>query len=186
MWQCSKCGNSVEDNFDTCWSCGTSPDGVEDLAFTPENGANDEPVVQGESLLTGVQTPSEVTTGSKTTESQSDPGWSEAGLAALLLRLLGVYFTACAIIYGAEEAVRLLLASRELGLDFVLPKHWTYLTYLVAELTVGLYLLFGGRWVYEKVLTPIAQNPMKNPSDGTDEDRSCSVQDDKPANNKAE
>ena len=33
MWQCAKCGESVEDSFDVCWSCGTSSDGVEDPSF---------------------------------------------------------------------------------------------------------------------------------------------------------
>ena len=30
MWLCSKCGESIEDTFDTCWKCGTSWDGVKD------------------------------------------------------------------------------------------------------------------------------------------------------------
>ena len=33
MWRCSKCSESVEDNFDVCWNCGTSTEGVEDAAF---------------------------------------------------------------------------------------------------------------------------------------------------------
>lgn len=33
MWYCGKCRESVEDSFDVCWNCGTSKDGVEDLAF---------------------------------------------------------------------------------------------------------------------------------------------------------
>ena len=182
MWQCSKCGKSVEDDFDICWSCDTSRDGVEDPTFRSEDGANGGPMAQGKKTLTGVQKPSELTAGSKTTDSQSDPGWSEAGLAALLLRLLGVYFTAWAIIHGAEEAMRLFLASRDFGLNSVLPKRWTYLTYLVAELAVGIYLLVGGRWVYEKVLTPIAENPMKSTFDKTDEDSSCPVKEDNSQN----
>ncbi len=36
MWECKKCGESVEDTFDVCWKCGTSMDGVEDLSFRPE------------------------------------------------------------------------------------------------------------------------------------------------------
>ena len=33
MWTCSKCGERVEDDFEVCWSCGTSMDGVEDPGF---------------------------------------------------------------------------------------------------------------------------------------------------------
>ena len=32
-WTCSKCGESVEENFDACWKCGTSWDGVVDPHF---------------------------------------------------------------------------------------------------------------------------------------------------------
>lgn len=28
MWQCVKCREQIGDNFDACWSCGTSRDGV--------------------------------------------------------------------------------------------------------------------------------------------------------------
>ena len=33
MWLCSKCSESVDDNFDACWKCGTSWDGVENPDF---------------------------------------------------------------------------------------------------------------------------------------------------------
>ena len=171
MWQCLKCGNSIEDDLDMCWSCGTSRDGVEDPAFRPEEGAQDEPLAQRGRTMTDVQERSELPASSTNTDAQSDPVWSEAGLAALLLRLLGVYFMAWAIIGGADTAMRLFLASRDLGLDLVLSKHWTYLTYFLAELAVGIYLLVGGRWVYEKVLTPMARNPMPNAVDDTDESK---------------
>jgi len=32
MWKCKKCGEKNEDSFDSCWSCGSSQDGVD-----PEN-----------------------------------------------------------------------------------------------------------------------------------------------------
>jgi hypothetical protein len=34
MWQCVKCHQHVEDQFDTCWQCGTSRDGTEDPDFS--------------------------------------------------------------------------------------------------------------------------------------------------------
>ena len=45
MWTCVKCGANVEDEFDYCGWCGTSPDGVEDPAFAAENN-KPSPVVE--------------------------------------------------------------------------------------------------------------------------------------------
>ena len=36
MWHCQKCGEELEDNFDACWNCGTSKEGVEDPEFSAE------------------------------------------------------------------------------------------------------------------------------------------------------
>jgi hypothetical protein len=33
MWTCPKCGSKVDQNFEVCWSCGTSRDGEEDPSF---------------------------------------------------------------------------------------------------------------------------------------------------------
>ena len=33
MWTCPKCRAKVDDSFDVCWSCGTSPGGEEDPTF---------------------------------------------------------------------------------------------------------------------------------------------------------
>jgi hypothetical protein len=33
MWTCPKCGEEVDEEFDICWQCGTSPEGVEDPSF---------------------------------------------------------------------------------------------------------------------------------------------------------
>ncbi len=36
MWNCSKCGEKVEDDFDVCWSCGTTKEGTPSPDFVPE------------------------------------------------------------------------------------------------------------------------------------------------------
>jgi hypothetical protein len=36
MWTCPKCEAEVDDGFELCWACGTSPDGVEDSTFDPQ------------------------------------------------------------------------------------------------------------------------------------------------------
>jgi hypothetical protein len=33
MWRCVKCREQVEDNFEICWNCGTSKEGIEDPDF---------------------------------------------------------------------------------------------------------------------------------------------------------
>jgi hypothetical protein len=179
MWRCSKCGKTLEDNFDTCWSCGTSQNGIEDPAFRPEEGASDEPTTQDGSTLTDAQDASELTTRSTTTDGRSDAVWSEAGLAALLLRFLGVYFAAWAIIRGMEHAMRVLLASRQVGLNSALSDYWAYLAEPLPELAVGIYLLVGGRWVYEKLLTPITANPINDTPDDIDKTSNGSCKGDK-------
>ena len=35
MWQCPKCREEVEDNFEICWNCGSSPAGALDPSFKP-------------------------------------------------------------------------------------------------------------------------------------------------------
>ena len=40
MWQCPKCRSEVDDSFEVCWSCGTTPDGIEDPNFVTADEAN--------------------------------------------------------------------------------------------------------------------------------------------------
>ena len=42
MWTCENCGESVEDNFEICWSCGASYEGVADPDFVT---ADEAPVI---------------------------------------------------------------------------------------------------------------------------------------------
>jgi hypothetical protein len=42
MWTCPKCRAKVDDGFEVCWSCGTTPDGLEDPDFVTTDQA--EPI----------------------------------------------------------------------------------------------------------------------------------------------
>lgn len=42
MWACPKCQRKISDDFDVCWSCGTTSDGVEDPDFVTADEA--EPI----------------------------------------------------------------------------------------------------------------------------------------------
>jgi hypothetical protein len=33
MWECKKCHEHIDDNWQVCWKCGTSKEGVEDPSF---------------------------------------------------------------------------------------------------------------------------------------------------------
>ena len=50
MWRCPKCESRVDDGFDVCWACGTSPEGVEDPTFltADEEGPIEEPPIDTE------------------------------------------------------------------------------------------------------------------------------------------
>jgi DNA-directed RNA polymerase subunit RPC12/RpoP len=39
MWECQHCRKPNEDNFDVCWNCGTSIDGVRDANFERVQGS---------------------------------------------------------------------------------------------------------------------------------------------------
>ena len=43
MWQCPKCRSQVDDSFEVCWSCGTTPEGIEDPDFVPADEADPIP-----------------------------------------------------------------------------------------------------------------------------------------------
>jgi hypothetical protein len=50
MWQCPKCQSSVDDSFEVCWSCGTTPEGIVDPNFVTADDADpipDEEVSKG-------------------------------------------------------------------------------------------------------------------------------------------
>jgi hypothetical protein len=46
MWRCPKCRSKVDDSFEVCWSCGTTPDGVEVPRFVTADDA--EPIADEE------------------------------------------------------------------------------------------------------------------------------------------
>jgi hypothetical protein len=53
MWRCPKCQSKVDDSFDVCWSCGTTPDGIEDPNFVTADEADpipDEELPEGAEL----------------------------------------------------------------------------------------------------------------------------------------
>lgn len=42
MWNCRKCGETVDESLGVCWNCGTTSDGVEDPGFVREQETHPE------------------------------------------------------------------------------------------------------------------------------------------------
>jgi hypothetical protein len=84
-------------------------------------------------------------------------------LATLLLRLLGVYFVAFGIIDGVREVISIILSTNRMNLELALAREWVYLLRPIMELSIGLYFLLGGQWVFEKLLTPFVHAPEEYP-----------------------
>jgi hypothetical protein len=82
-------------------------------------------------------------------------------LATLLMRLVGVYFTAGAVIYGSEAAIHMLYAVRRFGLQEAITLGYWDMSRLgssFVQLIIGVYLVVGGQWVLEKLLTPVGRS----------------------------
>ena len=59
MWKCPKCQTKVDDSFEVCWSCGTTPDGIEDPNFVTADEAepiDDEEFPRGPRSMIPLQT----------------------------------------------------------------------------------------------------------------------------------
>jgi hypothetical protein len=94
---------------------------------------------------------------------------SDARLAALLMRLLGIYFTVGAIVVASEAAIGFVQVSSIIGLEQALTGAFALYARLggaLVQLIIGLYLAIGGRWVLDKILTPV----VRRWSDDDDED----------------
>lgn len=119
-------------------------------------------------------TPPETPQGAKPatkTNVQAEGGWIERR-AALLLRLLGVYFTASGIIAAFAEGDRLM----SLWSDFALTRDTTFwwdvamAAHVIVELLIGLYLVLGGQWVYDRILAPVTCRRAKHSISGMSEE----------------
>lgn len=66
MWKCSKCNESVDNEFDSCWNCGTNKDGSpaenqsefnatkSDVIETIKSAQQNSPTVSGSFAIAGV------------------------------------------------------------------------------------------------------------------------------------
>jgi hypothetical protein len=82
-------------------------------------------------------------------------------LAALLLRLLGVYFVAWAIVIATNAASGTSLLSRAGFAHLSCTSEIAVWGRAIAALVTGLYFVVGGQWVFDRILTPIARKPVE-------------------------
>jgi hypothetical protein len=80
---------------------------------------------------------------------------SEEGIALLLLRLLGVYFMAKAFIAGWAAASAISVAIRRFPSSMWTWEIPMWLSTPIGCLLIGIYFVVGGRWVFNRLLTPI-------------------------------
>lgn len=106
---------------------------------------------------------------------ESAPGSKEERLATLLLRLLGVYFLASAIVIAPGHIIHFVSAARTLGLDDALPAQGLYLAQVAVEFAIGAYFFVGGRWVVTKILLPLVHSPAEEDFEDADENASEDV-----------
>ncbi|MEN6450896.1 MAG: hypothetical protein ABFC96_10425 [Thermoguttaceae bacterium] len=85
---------------------------------------------------------------------------SKESLAAILVRFVGVYFTVRGVALAAEAMVFLFFTAQKVGLEDALRGRMFFYVSIATELGAGLYLLFGGQWVFRKLLMPVAREPL--------------------------
>ena len=102
MWRCSKCGEASPDNFDVCWHCGAHR----------EPGDPTIPDLKSESSEPGKTTGDEMTPSGR-----PEWAWTPGNLAAVLLRLLGLYLAAAGIVGVVGYVGELIALSGKHGLN---------------------------------------------------------------------
>ncbi len=165
MWHCSRCGEAIEDNFDACWKCGARRDDAASEEFEEEP---DDPSAPD----TNSKLPADRTSGDEMTpEGPPERVLTQEGLAALLLRFLGLCFTAFGVVSLVTVVGRIFLLSTTYGLDDAVRRYY-HLESMIApgtELIIGIYFLIGGQWVYDRILTPIRRRFPDYSPDETEE-----------------
>lgn len=165
MWHCSKCGETIPDNLDVCWRCGAHRDGapLQEFRAGPDDPTVPDP--KSESPESDQATGGEVAPSGRPKRALT-----QESLAALLLRLLGLYFATFGVVGAIAEAGLLLVLLRRVGLNAALEQNYRYFIRPGAELLIGAYFLIGGQWVYDKILTPLCRTSLEDVRTDTEED----------------
>jgi hypothetical protein len=114
MWKCPKCKEECEDNFDSCWSCGTGRDGSPSAEPFPERSS-----IASESLATASSTPMPSKSGRRSIMSR----YTDAYLVARAIIAIGATVKVIAFVVGGGITLIALLAgakSAELAIGGVI------------------------------------------------------------------
>lgn len=93
-------------------------------------------------------------------------------LATLLIRLLGVFLAVCAILSVFDEAGRVMYVARwfKWGSDEMLVWQGVEsVVRLTIGYVIGVYLILGGRWVLDRILTRVGREDVDGSRIGCDE-----------------
>jgi hypothetical protein len=166
MWKCPQCGEKIVDESDACWNCGRVREGIVDEPPHAGPEASPGPIVGAEPadecIMAEEVIDEEPGDEDPANEDRAPAGppldrpLTEAGFATVMLRLLGIYFTAIAIVSLVPTVGRFLMETSRMGLGRAMDR-WTFESFLrpVLELIAGIYFLVGGQWVFDKILTPV-------------------------------
>ena len=102
MWKCPKCKEDCEDNFDSCWSCGTGRDGSPPAEPFPEGGS-----IASESSPTPSSTPRPSKSGRRSIMSR----YMDAYLVARTVTAVGETVKVIAFVIGGGIALFGLVAG---------------------------------------------------------------------------
>ena len=116
--------------------------------------------------------PDEITGNEPTPRWPAQQALTQENLAALLLRFLGLCFTAFGVVGVATMVGHILLLSTRFGLDDAVRRYYSFESLIVpgAQLIIGIYFLLGGQWVYDKILTPVSRPSPDDEFSRTEED----------------
>jgi hypothetical protein len=185
MWSCSKCGEKIVEESDSCWNCGTVRDGApaDDSAPGPVERtpplAQDRPVdvYLTDADLIDENEPDEQKIDNREIDNRENDKraiasaeapaagpqgrpLTEAGFATVMLRLLGVYLTATALVSIVAGIGHIVFQVGSFELDRTINRYaLDYFIHPVVEFLIGLYLLIGGNWVFNRLLTPTDRAP---------------------------
>jgi hypothetical protein len=97
MWRCNKCSEKMGDEFEVCWNCGTTRDGVEDPNFRNAEDIPADEVVKSATIITEPATDMETAIRTGPANTTSDRG----GLSSSVSQAVGIVQSIMGLIIGA-------------------------------------------------------------------------------------
>jgi hypothetical protein len=157
MWKCKKCGEEIEDSFDSCWQCGTLDDGTspripaksEKPADSPELGSRRE------------RSPSPATT------SSAMKRYSDAYLVARTIAGVGQLIKNIALVLGACIVLTAFVLGSQSGRafgssEFAVAGIFLALLAIIPIYVLGILVAAQGQILKATLDTAVTNSPFLN------------------------